>query len=116
MVKFWPKFHSLDDIAPNRAVFWVQAHGHPQNLCTFKTGRYLGGKIGAVLEVEDPSESGRLGHYRGCPLRDVSRSSGKNRFSDNLRAKSIRHNSTLIFPVRVKAKSMSRTNERHWRP
>ncbi|KAM2155993.1 hypothetical protein ACFX1R_041745 [Malus domestica] len=56
-VKFWPKFHSLDDIAPNRAVFWVQAHGLPQNLCTFKTARYLGGKIDAVLEVEDPSES-----------------------------------------------------------
>ncbi|KAM1018303.1 hypothetical protein FF1_039792 [Malus domestica] len=55
-VKFWPKFHFLDDITPDRAVFWVQAHSLPRNLCTFKTGRYLGGKIGVVLEVEDPSE------------------------------------------------------------
>lgn len=35
-VKLWPKFPSLDDIEPDRAIYWIQAHGIPRNYCTPK--------------------------------------------------------------------------------
>lgn len=63
-VKPWPKFHYLDDIAADRAIFWVQAHRIPRNLCTKKNTRCLGEKLGAVMEYEDPLEHGFRGFLR----------------------------------------------------
>lgn len=56
-VKSWPLYCSIDDIEANRAVFWVQAHGMPRNLCIAKNARSLGSRIGSVLEVEDNIET-----------------------------------------------------------
>lgn len=60
-VKLWPSFHSLDDIIPNKAIYWIQAHGIPRNYYTLKNARCLRSKMGAVLEVEDPLETGFRG-------------------------------------------------------
>ncbi|KAB2636108.1 hypothetical protein D8674_026642 [Pyrus ussuriensis x Pyrus communis] len=29
-VKFWPTYHSLDHIKPDKVMFWVQSHGIPR--------------------------------------------------------------------------------------
>ena len=63
-IKLWSSFHSLDDIEADRAVFWIHAHGIPQNFCTMKNARCLGSKIGAMLEVEDPKEVGFRGFLK----------------------------------------------------
>ncbi|CAL9026175.1 unnamed protein product, partial [Prunus brigantina] len=63
-LKPWPLYHSLDDIIPDRAILWVQAHGLPRNLCTMKNARQLGERIGSVLEVEDTTEAGFRGFLR----------------------------------------------------
>ncbi|CAL2269097.1 unnamed protein product [Prunus armeniaca] len=63
-VKSWPLYCSIDDIEANCAVFWVQAHGLPRNLCTAKNARALGSRIGYVLEVEDNVETGFKGFLR----------------------------------------------------
>ncbi|KAM1172358.1 hypothetical protein ACFX2G_022946 [Malus domestica] len=69
-VKFWPSYHSLDDIEADRAIYWIQAHGIPRNYCTEKNARSLGTKIGKVLEVEDPAEVGFRGFLRIMMLVD----------------------------------------------
>lgn len=63
-VKPWPIYHSLDVIDVNRATFWVQAHGIPRNRCTKKNTRYLGEKLGVVMEIEDPLQDGFMGFLR----------------------------------------------------
>ncbi|KAI5333955.1 PREDICTED: reverse mRNAase [Prunus dulcis] len=60
----WPLYHSLDDIAADMAVYWVQAHGLPRNLCTSKNARVLGARVGAVMEVEDIDTAGFRGFIR----------------------------------------------------
>ncbi|KAI5317919.1 hypothetical protein L3X38_037626 [Prunus dulcis] len=57
-VKRWPIYHSLDNIVPNRAIFWVQAHGLPRSLCSSGTARKLGAQIAYVMEIEDVEEVG----------------------------------------------------------
>lgn len=37
----WPLYHSVDDIEPNRATFWIQAHGIPREMLTQANGRKL---------------------------------------------------------------------------
>lgn len=63
-VKLWPSYHYLDDIDANRAIFWIQAHGVPKQLCTVKNGRCISERLGVVLEVGDPVESGFRGFLR----------------------------------------------------
>ncbi|KAM1851055.1 hypothetical protein ACFX13_015167 [Malus domestica] len=63
-VKLWSTYHFLDGIEANKAVFWIQAHGIPRNLCSIKNATCLGEKIRAVLEVEDPVEVGFRGFFR----------------------------------------------------
>ncbi|KAL6294417.1 hypothetical protein ACE6H2_002559 [Prunus campanulata] len=72
-MKLWPLYCSIDDIEANRAVFWVQAHGMPRNLCTAKNARALGSRIGSVLEVEDNGETGFRGFLRIRVDMDVSK-------------------------------------------
>ena len=60
----WPLYPSLDDIAADMAVYWVQAHGLPRNLCTSKNARVLGARVGAVMEVEDIDTAGFRGFIR----------------------------------------------------
>lgn len=63
-VKQWPLHCSAEDIDTNRAIYWVQIHGLPRNLCTVGNGRTLGQRLGSVLEVEDPRETGFRGFLR----------------------------------------------------
>ncbi|XP_062021138.1 uncharacterized protein LOC133737632 [Rosa rugosa] len=63
-VRHWPKYHSLDDIATNRAIFWIQAHGIPLNQITVGNGRKLGNILGSVIECEDPLVAGNRGFLR----------------------------------------------------
>ncbi|CAB4303126.1 unnamed protein product [Prunus armeniaca] len=52
-VKHWPLYCSLDDIVTDRAIYWVQAHGIPRNICSTKNARMLGARVRSVLKVED---------------------------------------------------------------
>ncbi|CAB4283169.1 unnamed protein product [Prunus armeniaca] len=63
-VKYCPLYHSLDDIIPDRAIFWVQAHGFPRNMCSPGNARKLGARIGSVMEIEDVDEVGFKGFLR----------------------------------------------------
>ncbi|CAL9006100.1 unnamed protein product [Prunus brigantina] len=63
-IKHWPLYQSLDDIVADRAIFWVQAHGIPRNLCTMKNARALGARVGDVLEIEDLNVTGFRGFLR----------------------------------------------------
>ncbi|KAH0981110.1 hypothetical protein GBA52_008287 [Prunus armeniaca] len=63
-IKHWPLYQSLDDIVADRAIFWVQAHGIPRNLCTMKNARAFGARVGAVLEIEDLTVTGFRGFLR----------------------------------------------------
>lgn len=63
-IKSWPLYHSLDDIIPDRAIFWVQAHGLPRNMCSPGNARKLGVRIGFVMEIEDTDEVGLRGFLR----------------------------------------------------
>lgn len=63
-VRHWPLYHSLDDIEPIRATYWVHAHGIPGNQITVPNGRKLGSLLGSVLEVEDPLVVGNHGFLK----------------------------------------------------
>lgn len=63
-IKSWPLYHSLDDIIPDRAIFWVQAHGLPRNMCSHGSARKLRARIGSVMEIEDVEEVGFRGFLR----------------------------------------------------
>ncbi|XP_009367351.2 uncharacterized protein LOC103957011 [Pyrus x bretschneideri] len=63
-VKFWPSYHSLDDIKANRAIFWIRAHGVLRHFCTLKNAKCIGERLGDVLEVDNPLESGFRGFLR----------------------------------------------------
>lgn len=59
-VKLWPMYQSLEEIEANQAIFWIQVHGIPKNLCTIKNARVLGSKLG-LLKIEDPVVTGFRG-------------------------------------------------------
>ncbi|CAB4313582.1 unnamed protein product [Prunus armeniaca] len=61
--KSWPLYHSLD-IIPDRAIFWVQVHGFPRNMCSPGNARKLGARIGYVMKIEDVDEVGFKGFLR----------------------------------------------------
>lgn len=63
-IRHWPLYHSLDDIEPTRATYWIQAHGIPREMLTLSNGRKLGTILGSVFEVEDPAVAGYRGFLR----------------------------------------------------
>ncbi|CAN6585889.1 unnamed protein product [Malus baccata var. baccata] len=117
-VKLWSTYHFLDDIEVDRAVFWIQAHGMPRNLCSIKNARCLGEKIRAVVEVEDPVEGsykinlkykglrmfcyrcGKLGHARGCPHPATLLANKESKYNESLKVETL--TSYLIGSDRVK--------------
>lgn len=63
-IRHWPLYHSVDDIEPSRATYWIQAHGIPREMLSKANGRKLGLMLGSVLEVEDPAVVGIRGYLR----------------------------------------------------
>ncbi|XP_024161782.1 uncharacterized protein LOC112169072 [Rosa chinensis] len=63
-VRHWPRYHSIDDIEANRAMYWIQAHGVPRDQLSRNNGRILGNVLGSVIEVEDPIVVGNCGFLR----------------------------------------------------
>ncbi|KAH0977194.1 hypothetical protein GBA52_026913 [Prunus armeniaca] len=65
-LQMWPECEALDEIIPNLATFWVQAHGIPLGQMTANNARIIGDRIGEVISVEDPATTGsreeRLGN------------------------------------------------------
>lgn len=63
-IRHWPLYHSVDDIEPSRATYWIQAHGIPKEMLSKTNERKLGLLLGSVLEVEDPAVVGIRGYLR----------------------------------------------------
>lgn len=63
-IRHWPLYHSVDDIEPTRATYWIQAHGIPREMLSLSNGRKLGNMLGSVFEVEDPAQVGYRGFLR----------------------------------------------------
>lgn len=63
-IRHWPLYHSLDDIEPTRATYWIQAHGIPREMLSFSNGRKLGTMLGSIIEVEDLAIVGFRGFLR----------------------------------------------------
>lgn len=60
----WPLYQSIDEIEPNRATYWIHAHGIPREMLSVANGRKLGSLLGSVIDVEDPSLVGNRGFLR----------------------------------------------------
>ncbi|PQQ20127.1 uncharacterized protein Pyn_19042 [Prunus yedoensis var. nudiflora] len=54
----WPQSSTLAEIHPNKATYWIQAHGIPLGLMTGRNARLIGERIGTVIGVEDPATNG----------------------------------------------------------
>lgn len=63
-IRHWPLYQSIDDIEPNRATYWIHAHGIPREMLSIANGRKLGSLLGSVIDVEDPSLVGNRGFLR----------------------------------------------------
>lgn len=63
-IRLWPLYHSIDDLQPTRATYWIQAHGIPKEMLSIVNGRKLGNILGSVIEVEDPAMVGYRGFLR----------------------------------------------------
>lgn len=45
-IKLWPMYQSFEEIEENQAIFWIQVHGIPRNLCIIKNARCLVRSLG----------------------------------------------------------------------
>ncbi|BFG20977.1 hypothetical protein CerSpe_072510 [Prunus speciosa] len=60
----WPQSSALAEIHPNKATYWIQAHGIPLGLMTGRNARLIGERIGSVIGVEDPATNGTRSFLR----------------------------------------------------
>ncbi|KAK9938020.1 hypothetical protein M0R45_014781 [Rubus argutus] len=63
-IRHWPLYHSMDDIKPFCATYWIHAHGIPREMLSVANGRKLGSLLGSVINVENPSLVGNIGFLR----------------------------------------------------
>ncbi|PQP91931.1 uncharacterized protein Pyn_25559 [Prunus yedoensis var. nudiflora] len=60
----WPSNCALAEIHPNKATYWIQAHGIPLGMMTGRNALLIGGRIGTVIGIEDPAINGTRSFLR----------------------------------------------------
>lgn len=63
-VQRWPSNMAIEEVLTHLVAYWVQVDGIPLNFMSAENTTKIGGKLGSVVEIEDPWSTGPRGFLR----------------------------------------------------